>query len=150
MTRTLLDFILGRDRIFSLEKKQKSYCCNVDLKTVSAGNRNFIRKELCMPIEGKHFLRASRGRILYKNHLKKLLLQTTSFTICFFQKSHTIFFGFKHIPAWIWDTFFIFKPKLWPKNKIFFSKNPIKFYSKTYSSCMIIYKRIKSTSHDFN
>ena len=55
----------------------------------------------------------------------------------FFQKSHTIFFGFKHIPAWIWDTiFFRFKPKIWPQNKIFFSKNPIKFYLKTYREKM--------------
>ena len=51
----------------------------------------------------------------------------------FFKKSHTIFFGFKHIPAWIWDTiFFRFKPKIWPQNKNFFSKNFIKFYLKTY------------------
>ena len=58
----------------------------------------------------------------------------------FFQKSHTIFFGFKHIPAWIWDTiFFRFKPKIWPQNKIFFSKNPIKFYLKSYSVILIFW-----------
>ena len=83
---------------------------------------------------------------MYNNSLKKLLLQATSFTICFFQKSHTIFFGFKHIPAWIWDTiFFRFKPKIWPKNKIFFKKS----YKILFKVRQLDYSKFLPISADF-